>query len=143
MCEPRPFDPLDQAIVASAREHGVDVDTLHVGSLVRDYPFDPAAKCMSRVWEERRRLRIAAKGSVEGILERSAVVDDARTRAEAANERLGAEGVRVIAAASGEPTASRDRARDEESLCFAGIIGFVDPIRPASPRLCGNAVTAA
>lgn len=30
-CEPDPFDPLDVAIVAHARQHGVDVDVLHAG----------------------------------------------------------------------------------------------------------------
>ena len=34
-CEPRPFDPLDLALLAYARTHGVDVDALHQGGARR------------------------------------------------------------------------------------------------------------
>ncbi len=140
--EPTPFDPLDQAIAASARDHGVDVDALHAPTMVRDYAFDPSGKYMSHVWAEGAGLRIAAKGSVEGILEHSAVDDETRTRAEAANLRLADEGMRVIGVASGSLDASTTRADDERALRFVGLIGFEDPLRPGvaeAVRECGEA----
>jgi Ca2+-transporting ATPase len=140
--EPTPFDPLDQAIAGAARDQGIDVDALHALTLVRDYAFDPGGKYMSHVWRDGGPLRIAAKGSVEGILDRSAVDDETRARAEAANVRLADEGMRVIAVATGSIDASIDRAHDESALRFVGLVGFHDPLRPGvadAIRECGEA----
>ena len=49
-CEPVPFDPLDVAIVDHARRQGVDVDSLHAGEFVADWPFDPVDKYLTHVW---------------------------------------------------------------------------------------------
>jgi Ca2+-transporting ATPase len=129
--EPTPFDPLEKAILSFALTHGVDVAALHAGRLVADYPFDPTLKYVSHVWEHDGTRTIAAKGSLEGMLRRSNVSPDGRSRALAANERLAAEGLRVIAVARGNlPGTGHDRPADERHLSFVGLVAFADPVRP-------------
>jgi magnesium-transporting ATPase (P-type) len=115
--EPQPFDPLEQAILRFATEYGVDVAALHGGTLVRDYPFDPAGKYMSHVWRCGDTLEIHTKGSTEGILARATADDALRRRLLAATHQLATEGMRVIAVAAGPlPGMSAGRAVAERFL---------------------------
>ncbi len=129
--EPDPFDPLDVAIVDHARGAGIDTDDLHGGSLVADWPFDPADKYLTHVWRDATGgHRVAAKGSVEGILDHTDADADTHRAAAAANRRFADEGRRVIAVAGGPsdgPTG--DRPDDEAPLRFLGLVAFSDPIR--------------
>lgn len=131
-CEPSPFDPLEQAILHMAQTNGIDVATLHASRLVRDYPFDTAQKYMSHVWEHPSgENQIVAKGALEGILARCQVDPTIRAQAQAANDRLASQGMRVVAIAGGTlPTKSIDRDTDERHLQFLGLLGFSDPLRP-------------
>jgi Ca2+-transporting ATPase len=130
-CEPRPFDPLEQAIVGYAREHGLDPDRLHRGTLAMDYAFEPHHKYLSHVWRHDGRVSISAKGSVEGILDRAGADEQEREAALRANHRFASKGMRVVAVASGDlAAASGDRREDERALRFRGLIAFSDPVRP-------------
>lgn len=129
--EPRPFDPLDQAIVRFATGKGIDVAALFDHRLVRDYPFDPLLKYVTHVWKLDSEYRICAKGATEGILERSRVSADAREQAARANQTLASQGLRVIAVAEGRLTRTEgDRVADECGLEFVGLVAFADPLRP-------------
>jgi len=129
--EPRPFDPLDRAIVDYARRHGIDVDGLHDGTLVADWPFDPEVKFLTHVWQHDGRHRAASKGAIEGLLARSRASEQERDAAWAANEAFAAEGRRVIAVASACVAGpAGDRSIDEEGIGLVGLIAFSDPIRP-------------
>jgi Ca2+-transporting ATPase len=130
-CEPDPFDPLDLAILDHARRHGVDVDGLHGGRLVADWPFDPHDKYLTHLWRLADGThRVAAKGSLEGVLQHARTSAEARTVVQRAHEELAASGMRVIAVAGGTsagPTA--ERAGDEAGLELLGLVGFSDPAR--------------
>ncbi|HEX5417404.1 MAG TPA: cation-transporting P-type ATPase, partial [Chloroflexota bacterium] len=129
--EPAPFDPLDLAIVRFASSHGIDVADLHRQRLVQDYPFDPILKYVSHVWQGAGGLRIYAKGSIEGILDRSHATEKERRKMLEANQALAAKGLRVIAVAMGELPGSRgDRRDDECHLSLLGLVAFADPPRP-------------
>jgi Ca2+-transporting ATPase len=131
-CEPDPYDPLDVAIVDYAQRHGVDTAALHAGRLVRDWPFDPAGKYLTHVWQPAadQAVHVAAKGSVEGILEHALPTSALRERVDAANTAFTETGMRVIAVAAGstEPDVSV-RADDEANLRILGLVAFSDPIR--------------
>jgi Ca2+-transporting ATPase len=132
-CEPAPFDPLEQAIVRYADAEGLDVSHLHGGRLLEDYPFDPALKYMSHVWSHDGRCRIAAKGSIEGMLDRTGSSADDRRAWLVANRRLAGEGMRILAVGAGElPERSGERDSDERALRFAGLVAFADPLRPGA-----------
>ncbi|MEY4231553.1 MAG: hypothetical protein RLZZ362_2402, partial [Actinomycetota bacterium] len=132
-CEPDPFDPLDLAIIDTARHHGVDVDGLHAAHLVGDWPFDPADKYLTHAWTDGPNgtvRQVAAKGSIEGIVAHSHADASARRAVAAANATFTGDGMRVIAVASGTaPVSSAGRADDEAGLVLRGIIAFSDPLR--------------
>jgi Ca2+-transporting ATPase len=148
-CEPDPQDPMERALLAHAREHGVRVAELHQRwHLVHDYDFDPVGKHMSHVWRRRDPgaglpFRIVAKGALEGVLEHCAPGPAERERAEAANAALAEQGMRVLAVAGREAEVlTGDRARDEGGLRLLGLAGFRDPLRPEVPAAiaeCGRA----
>ena len=130
-CEPEPFDPLEQAIVQYARDAGVDVDALHAGQLVHDYPFVPAEKYLTHVWSFGDEIIVAAKGAVETIVKRCAENVAAAREATTMNEQLAARGLRVIAIAGGslaQPAGVRET--DESALSLRGVVAFSDPLRP-------------
>jgi len=137
-CEPHPFDPMEQAIVAGAPA-GV-YDGLE---LAREYEFDPVDKYMSHVWRSAQGLTIYAKGALEGILARCAIDDALRARAEAANAVMARQAMRVLAVAGRRlDRVSGVRATDERDLQLFGLIGVSDTVRPevaAAVRECRRA----
>ena len=142
-CEPQPFDPLDQAIVRAAAEHGVDVGALHGESAVRSYPFDPVTKTVVRVSRAGPRLISSAKGSIEGIFAIARATPAVRAAAIAENQRLAASGMRLLAVASGDaPAGAEARSDDENGLEFLGLIAFSDPVRDDVARTLEECKTA-
>jgi Ca2+-transporting ATPase len=129
--EPSPFDPLEQAIVRYAATNGIDVEALQAMTLVRDYPFDPARKYMSHLWQGEQGQAIYAKGAVEGILDLTGAGDALREQTLRTNRELASDGMRVIGIAAGRTGDSGgNRRSDESALGFLGLIGFSDPLRP-------------
>lgn len=131
-CEPDPYDPLDVAVVDYARRHGADVTALHAGRLVRDWPFDPADKYVTHVWQPAGHgaMRVAAKGSLEGILNHVQAPPERSAASGEANAAFAAAGMRVIAVAVGTTAAAAERrAGDEANLRLLGLVAFSDPIR--------------
>lgn len=126
-----PFDPLEQAIVATANDAGLDVTALHGHDLVHDYPFDPEHKYMCHVWEHGGSFGVYAKGAPEGVLHQSGASDEVVARVLEANRDLAKQGMRLIGVASGVlEEATGDRSHDEAPLEFAGLLAFSDPPRP-------------
>jgi Ca2+-transporting ATPase len=130
-CEPQPYDPLDVAIVDHARRHGIDVDALHAGELVADWPFDPGDKYLTHLWRlSDGTTRVAAKGSFEGIMRHSDHDDRTAGAALLTHDALADDGMRIVAIAAG-PTDGTTGSRecDERGLTFLGLVAFSDPIR--------------
>jgi P-type Ca2+ transporter type 2C len=138
-CESPPNDPMEKAIDTYAAEHGVDLAKL-LGSwrLTRDYDFDPIGKHMSHVWSsvaEPTRVRVVAKGALEGIVEHARLSEPDRIAIDGAHARLAAQGFRVLALAERIGGASPStREADEEGLSLLGLLGFRDPLRPEVPN---------
>jgi P-type Ca2+ transporter type 2C len=130
-CEPTPFDPLDVAIIDYARRNDLDPAALHAGELVADWPFDPLDKYLTHLWRTAEGgWRVAAKGSIEGVLRHCRVEPDVRSEVADAHDRFAADGMRVIAVAAGpsdRPTGARRT--DEVGLGFLGLVSFSDPVR--------------
>jgi P-type Ca2+ transporter type 2C len=114
------------------RDALADVDALHALELVADHPFDPVDKYVAHVWKGADgRFRVAAKGSLEGILAHASATSQQRQMAHAANDKLASSGMRVLAVAYGESGAlGPDRAHDEACLGLVGLVAFSDPVRP-------------
>ncbi len=126
-CERDPFDPMEKAIYAHAKDHPA-LRRLQTMDFVHGYPFDAREKYMSHVWQGSG-MYIAAKGSVEGILVRCRVDAAEREQVLRENEAMAERGIRVLAVAGKKLARMKDRSEDESDLEYLGLLGFSDPIR--------------
>ena len=134
--EPSPFDPLDIAITAYAGSRGVNVDQIHGGEFVADWPFDPVDKYLTHVWRYDGEAVVAAKGAMEGVLRHAAADPATVARLVEAHERFATDGLRVIAVAAGPAGATPgvSRSVDEQGLRVLGLVAFMDPVRDGVPE---------
>jgi len=167
--ELEPVDTMERAILARAREHGIDLDTLYAQwRLVADYSFDSVGKHMSHVWEQtlpdgQTIWRVAAKGALEGLLEHCRFTPEEQAAIETAHANLAHQGMRILsvaqkevstAAAAGivergspaetttQPESLAGREPAERALRFLGFLGFRDPLRPEVPAAIAECQTA-
>ena len=148
-------DPTEGALVVLAAKGGIDVDDLRAAHPRLDVvPFDSANKFMATVHEMRtdsgeRVVRVLVKGAPDVLLARATTVIDgdgalapmtahAHTLAEH-NERLGAQGLRVLAVAQRELSTDAwaeftenggDTLELVGDLTLLALAGIVDPPRP-------------
>jgi len=142
-------DPTEAALVVLAAKGGIDVDeTRRVYPRVGEVPFDSEYKFMGTFHEMQNGqgtiVRCFVKGAPDVILGRSSRIRDAeghdldvdeyRDRVMAENDRLAAEGLRVLAVASRDidparfdPTATL--LDDVQGLTMLALVAIVDPPR--------------
>lgn len=128
-------NPLDDAVLAAASRAGID---LHALQKVDEIPYDFVRKCLSVVASDASGERtLVTKGALDKVLAMctTAGVDGAaldaalRARIDALYEAWSAQGYRVLGVASRPvPARSEPYGRgDEQDLCFAGFLLFMDP----------------
>jgi Ca2+-transporting ATPase len=132
----QPHDPMDMAIQSAVTEVPCEKP-------LRSYPLKPQFLAFSQVWPEiEGGVLYAAKGAHEMIL---ALCDGDRATiaaAEVAAHTLGASGMRVLAVARASFPSDPQCEPDEIKYQFAGLLGFLDPVRsdvPAALREANNA----
>jgi Ca2+-transporting ATPase len=147
-------DPTETALVAAAQKAGIDPVALrNTVPRVGEQPFDSDRKRMSTVHAPlgaaapavfaplpADRALAFVKGSVDGLLlhtdsvwqgDGPVPIDDAlRHRITAANDRLAADGIRVLGVAYRTLDSATEVERAEEQLTFLGLVGIIDPPRP-------------
>jgi len=147
-------DPLETALLRSAREAGIDVAALRRSCHLRhDFTFDNARKRMSVVYERDGESWVAVKGAPEAVLPLcrsrwegagSRQLSEAdREAALASATQMANEGLRVVAFAEKRvqnSALSQDKA--ESDLTFAGLVAFSDPPRPDVPQAIAACRTA-
>ncbi len=147
-------DPTEGALVALAAKGGVDAAaTRQAYPRVAELPFDAAYKLMATFHRMsdtsgREVVRCFVKGAPDQLLGRASTVHDAdrgavpadadfRARYLQENERLGSQGLRVMATARKDiDPASFDPAADllplVDGLELLALVGIVDPPRPTA-----------
>jgi Ca2+-transporting ATPase len=160
-------DPTEGALIVLAAKGGIDVSDLRTSHPRVDVvPFDSANKFMATVHEMstdrgERVVRILVKGAPDVLVSRSTTVIDGdgalapigahEATLTAHNERLGAEGLRVLAVAQRElslDTWSEFAASGVDLLELVGdltllaLAGIVDPPRPEARQAIAEAHAA-
>jgi Ca2+-transporting ATPase len=157
-------DPTEGALVVLAEKGGVDVvGTRERYPRVATLPFDADYKLMAtfhRMTDESGRdvVRCYVKGAPDQLLGRAssaiggdgqpiAVDDDGRARYLAENQRLGEQGLRVLATARRDfDPAALDPDADMlplvEDLTLLALVGIVDPPRPQAKAAIATAKAA-
>jgi Ca2+-transporting ATPase len=142
-------DPTEAALVVLAAKGGVDVDeTRRAHPRLAEVPFDSEYKLMATFHQMEEGgvgvVRCFVKGAPDVLLERSTTIragdgstvqaDGGRERVLAENERLAAEGLRVLAVASrdidpGAFDADGSLLEEIHGLTLLALVGIVDPPR--------------
>jgi Ca2+-transporting ATPase len=157
-------DPTEGALVALAAKGGIDVASTRAAyPRIAELPFDAAYKLMATFHamtdaSGRDVIRCFVKGAPDQLLARAASVYDAdegafpadgefRERYLAENQRLGEQGLRVLATARKDfDPAAFDPAADllplVDGLELLALVGIVDPPRPAAKASIATARAA-
>jgi Ca2+-transporting ATPase len=157
-------DPTEGALVVLAEKGGLDGDATRAAyPRVAELPFDADYKLMAtfhRMKDETGRdvVRAFVKGAPDQLLGRStqsldpdlhpiAVDEGFRERYMAENERLGAQGLRVLATARrdfepGSFDAGGDLLQLMQELTVLALVGIVDPPRPQAKTAIAEAKQA-
>jgi P-type Ca2+ transporter type 2C len=137
-------DPTEGALLTLARKAGIDpVRDAHRFPRRGELPFDSRRKRMTTVHDTPAGRVAYVKGAPALVVARSALAEEARTRALAAADDLARDGLRVLAVARRlvDPGATVSEAIEAE-LELLGLIGMQDPPRPeviAAVRSCRDA----
>ncbi|HJU48185.1 MAG TPA: cation-transporting P-type ATPase [Gaiellaceae bacterium] len=116
-------DPVDQALVRAAAEHGLDAGRLRRERiLVAERPFDSERRRVTNLYEESGTLRAYTKGAPE-VVAATAGHDEALLDAATSWAR---EGLRVLAVAAGEVDDLEDVEHGQRML---GVVAMRDPLR--------------
>ena len=133
-------DPVDAALVLAVHERGVSP---HHGTVVREIPFDPARKTMTRVYRDADRVHVCVKGAPETVVERSGATEGEVLALERQAHAWAREGLRVLAVA--ERWADAGAAADEDpehDLAIVGLVALHDPLRSTAAGAVAEARAA-
>ena len=138
----RPIDPMDRAVrhlssraVADGEPGGVEPE--------RAWPLRPDLLAVVQVWRGAGRQRIAAaKGAPEAIFDLCRLPPAEIARLHAVVEDFARQGLRVLGVASARVDGDFADDPRTETFAFAGLIGFVDPLRPDVPAALAEARAA-
>ena len=157
-------DPTEAALVVLAAKLGVDAEeTRRAYPRVAEVPFDSDYKFMATFHrvslDGEERLVQLVKGGPDVVLSRcthsggpasgsQVPIAEARRDVDAANERMGAKGLRVLAFAARFVDESESEAMSADpmslvhDLAFIGLVGIIDPLRPSSKAAVQTALGA-
>lgn len=141
-CESNPYDPMEKAILAHAKDSKIDLKELFGKKLLHEYPFHSETKMMGHIWEIDGTPSLAAKGSPESILPLCSLTAADRAQLEQAQEELAGKGYRVIAVACSRSMTSIPAQLGDNKLELLGLMGLADPPREAVPhaiQVCAKA----
>ena len=151
---PDPVDAMEVAIQRCAAEQLGEAEHRHPDwPLAHEYPLSPDLLVFSRLWSDGAgRWRLAAKGAPEAIADLCHLADGPRHELLTAATALAAEGLRVLAVATGLEGAPLHGQRlpppqppssvHDFSFAPVGLVGLADPLRPEVPAAIARARAA-
>lgn len=121
----RPIDPMDRAIRALLKAPGAS------SAPDRAWPLRPELMAVVQVWADRQgRWRAAAKGAPEAIFMLCDLPSTETARTMEVVRSFGERGLRVLGVAGCEGVGDLPGSPQAAPFRFAGLIGFLDPLRP-------------
>jgi Ca2+-transporting ATPase len=139
----RPVDPMDRAVRALAEDVAGGTDGSGQGEPDQVWPLRPDRMAVIQLWSGADGAGLAAaKGAPEAIFALCRLEVAAITPLQALIERYAADGLRVLAVASAPVAAQAPDEPNELNFTFAGLVGFVDPLRPEVPAALAEARAA-
>ena len=138
----RPVDPMDRAVVGclsrSEIKRGATADEPE-----RTWPLRPDLMAVIQVWRCGGEARIAAaKGSPEAVFRLCRLSDSDVARFTGVVGAFAEQGLRVLGVASSQVTGVFPDRPEDVPFGFAGLVGFLDPVRKDVPAAIGEARAA-
>ncbi|WP_374468860.1 HAD-IC family P-type ATPase [Phenylobacterium sp.] len=128
----RPTDPMDRAVRRLAQGRP--------GEPERTWPLTAGRMAVIQVWGEAGGARLAAaKGAPEAIFTLCRLDPNETEALQAAVSRLAVEGLRVLAVASARTQGGFPDEPAQADFAFAGLVGFLDPLRPEAAAALAEA----
>jgi P-type Ca2+ transporter type 2C len=129
----RPVDPMDRAVrdlcgaIALPDQHGGREPE-------RAWPLTPDMLAVIQLWQDEDGVHIAAaKGAPEAIFRLCRLSTEEATTFKAVVESYAAQGLRVLGVASARSEGAFSENPMDTTFQFAGLVGFVDPLRADVP----------
>jgi len=137
-----PVDPMDRAVhEALAATAGPEL-TLHGGEPTKSFPLRPDRLAVIQRWRTGTETVWAAKGAPEAVLTLCKTPATQRQVVEAALATMATGGMRVLGVARAvDPSGAIDDPKDAP-FEFAGLVGFLDPLRGDVPAALAEARAA-
>lgn len=137
-------EPTENALVYWANSLGIPKGELKAKSpRIGEAPFDSVRKMMSTIHKTELGIVQYTKGAPDEVLrvctcylkdgKATILTDEVRAQILAANKAMADKALRVLCAAQkvyAEAPASNDPKDLEYDLCFIGLVGMIDPVRP-------------
>jgi len=141
-CAVHPVDPMDRAVRAllgPSQPPSPDAPA----EPERTWPLRAGMMAMIQVWREPGdQWRGAAKGAPEAIFRLCGLADDQIARLTEVVERYAGQGLRVLGVASCRTETPFPDDPEDAPFAFAGLVGFLDPVRPDAPAALKEARAA-
>ena len=135
-CAVRPVDPMDKAVRALLAPRNADT----VSEPDRTWPLRPEMMAMIQVWSAPEgEWLAAAKGAPEAIFRLCRLPDAQIARLTALVEDFALQGLRVLGVASCQTKTAFPDDPGQAPFVFAGLVGFLDPVRPDVPAALNEA----
>ncbi len=150
-------EPTECALVNYAAKLGIDKNTVeHKMPRVEEVPFDSGRKMMSTIHADTETGKIIqyTKGAPDEVLKKCTTImengavrpitDADKEAILKANKSMADKALRVLMASQAihDTLPAKVSTAIEENLCFLGLVGMIDPVRPevkAAIEECGNA----
>jgi Ca2+-transporting ATPase len=134
-------EPMDRAILARGDRALEGTEHLHPGWLAgTEYPLTPQLLAFSQAWSAPDGTRcIAAKGAPEAVASLCHLDAEATARVTAQAVALAAQGLRVIAVASGRFEGAPPANVHDADFAWLGLAAFEDPLRASVPAAVAQA----
>lgn len=129
----RPVDPMDKAIQA-LRPAAVDGERWPTGEPERAWPLRSELMAVIQLWRLGGEARLAAaKGAPEAIFRLCRLPQVEIERLHSVIQTYAEQGLRVLGVASARTLGAFADEPQDVAFDFAGLVGFIDPLRPEVP----------
>jgi len=126
-------DPTEIALLKAASKLGINKSELEKKyPRINEIPFDSFKKRMTTIHSspENQEIHLAfMKGSVDSLLDTCSIDSNMKEQILRENEKMAADGIRVLAVAYREIEKGMPLSEVEKGLTFLGLVGMIDPPR--------------
>jgi len=140
-----PFDPIEKEIKRQTKKFLLQTEQQKNWKLIKEYPITKKLIALTNVWESpnKKNYLVAVKGAPETIGDLCHLGREEKNQLKKQIEKLATQGYRLLGVA--EASLPQNRLPEDQrefGYKFIGLLGFIDPIRPAVPKALKEAYTA-